>query len=592
MQDRSQIYSEEEYRYELENRMKNLLWTVSGDYDLDVNLDLDSFRESQYITLYDAVKQGAFARYFSKDEFGMYLVKKLYMGADEPSLAGLAQMCVDQAVLQKITAERKGVSTLRKKAFGDILDRDFDRLARRNDPVARMKIAMLQQGLDGTYTAGKMVREQVEELFSLQNAEDTMDVIRKVDGFYNRLVDPHFEKEHGTLEQVLSVREADLKKFDWQDFLDENATEASLEEMMRQANSSTLPEDEEEAEEKKHRAGKILITEEDIKKMYSYIELHFGTSYMDAREQERLNRRICRGIHADCKLYFTEGILKGCVRENNTYVLAKRTSEMNERFYRQNQRISRHNIAALGDILKRSLQARNEDDTQISDYGTVIPQKLWKVGRTSDTKLFLKQFKKNNSDFVVDVLIDASGSQMSRQGEVALQAYIISEALSNAELPHRVMSYCTFWDYTILHRFREYDDPRSANENIFNYVTSSNNRDGLAIRAAGYGLLNREEEKKILIILSDGRPYDVIVNRPNAKNPAPYHGKYAITDTAAQIRKLRSQGVSVLGVFAGEEKDLATEKKIFGKDFAYIRNITGFSKIVGRYLTKQLEDDE
>ena len=84
MQDRSQIYSEEEYRYELENRMKNLLWTVSGDYDLDVNLDLDSFRESQYITLYDAVKQGAFARYFSKDEFGMYLVKKLYMGADEP----------------------------------------------------------------------------------------------------------------------------------------------------------------------------------------------------------------------------------------------------------------------------------------------------------------------------------------------------------------------------------------------------------------------------------------------------------------------------------------------------------------------------
>ena len=44
MQDRSQIYSEEEYRYELENRMKNLLWTVSGDYDLDVNLDLDSFR--------------------------------------------------------------------------------------------------------------------------------------------------------------------------------------------------------------------------------------------------------------------------------------------------------------------------------------------------------------------------------------------------------------------------------------------------------------------------------------------------------------------------------------------------------------------
>ncbi len=96
----------------------------------------------------------------------------------------------------------------------------------------------------------------------------------------------------------------------------------------------------------------------------------------------------------------------------------------------------------------------------------------------------------------MDVLIDASGSQMSRQGDVALQAYIISEALSNVDIPHRVMSFCTFWDYTILHRFREYDDPRSENENIFNYVTSSNNRDGLAIRTAGYDLLQREEEKK------------------------------------------------------------------------------------------------
>ena len=159
------------------------------------------------------------------------------------------------------------------------------------------------------------------------------------------------------------------------------------------------------------------------------------------------------------------------------------------------------------------------------------------------------------------------------------------------EFPHRVMSFCTFWDYTILHRFREYDDPRTANENIFNYVTSSNNRDGLAIRTAGQSLLARPEEKKILIILSDGKPYDVIVNRPNARNPQPYQGKYAVNDTATEVRRLRSQGVSVLGVFAGEEKELATEKKIFGKDFAYIRDIVNFSKIVGRYLTKQLDFD-
>ena len=69
-------------------------------------------------------------------------------------------------------------------------------------------------------------------------------------------------------------------------------------------------------------------------------------------------------------------------------------------------------------------------------------------------------------------------------------------------------------------------------------------------------------------------------------------GKYAINDTATEVRHLRNLGVSVLGVFAGEEKDLSTEKKIFGKDFAYIRNISNFSRIVGRYLIKQLDSDE
>ena len=204
----------------------------------------------------------------------------------------------------------------------------------------------------------------------------------------------------------------------------------------------------------------------------------------------------------------------------------------------------------------------------------------------------MRELNHDNSSFVVDVLIDASGSQRRRQEQVALQAYILSEALSNVKVPHRVMSFCTFWDYTILHRFRKYDDDRSANQNIFEYNTSSNNRDGLAIKAAGYELLNREEEHKVMIILSDGRPYDVILNRPNARNPQPYQGKYAIADTAFEVRKLRNQGVCVLGVFAGEEKDLPAEKKIFGKDFAYIHNISAFSGIVGRYLLKQLERED
>ena len=102
--------------------------------------------------------------------------------------------------------------------------------------------------------------------------------------------------------------------------------------------------------------------------------------------------------------------------------------------------------------------------------------------------------------------------------------------------------------------------------------------------------MNRPEENKILIVLSDGRPNDVVLNRPNVKNPAVYTGEYAVKDTAAEVRRLRSQGISVLGVFAGEEQDLSAERRIFGKDFAYIRTIENFSSVTGRYLRKLLEE--
>ena len=259
--------------------------------------------------------------------------------------------------------------------------------------------------------------------------------------------------------------------------------------------------------------------------------------------------------------------------------------------YRNNKNMIKRSVEQLSAELMRALRIRKEEEQYTARTGSIVPARLWKVGRMEDPgALFEKTVRRYSGEFVVDILMDASGSQRDRQGQVALQAYIISEALSVCEVPHRIMSFCSFWDYTILQRFREYDAPRTENQRILDYTTSANNRDGLAIRAAGDGLLARPEEGKILIVLSDGRPNDIIVNRPNSRNPQPYYGEYAVKDTAHEVRKLRQMGVFVLGVFAGKEKDLAAEKKIFGKDFAYIRTIENFSSVTGRYLRKLLEE--
>ena len=587
----------DEYRLELENRIRNLLWTVSGDYQLDMKPDVSLFLRSKAIALYDGIKQGALARYYDKDMLGLYLVKKIFLQAGENELTFVAQLCIEEAIGDKICEERPGIRDMQRQCIEDILEQEFDILPDLRDIPGRLKVAVLRRRLNnGEWHVEKKLQPFMELIERAGNSTDTLELIRVIDELYNRLMDPDFESMHGTLEQVLAVTMEDLMEYSWEDFLSEEMYEEVLESYAEQLTNSVSGLENsavtEEMEEKRQKKRSVkVVTPEMLEKAYTYVELNYGKSYLSEAEEKKINYQMCRGIHSDCSLYFTEGILKNPVKSNYQYEYAKRLRNKNIWLYHDKHRIVKHNITVLTETLRKSLVLRSETQTVLSDRGMIVPSRLWRIGRTNDAKLFQQELKGEISDFVVDVLIDASGSQMKRQGDVALQAYIISEALSNVDIPHRVMSFCTFWDYTIMHRFRRYDDPRSENDNIFNYVTSSNNRDGLAIRTAGYDLLQREEEKKIMIILSDGRPYDVIINRPNAKNPEPYQGKAAIADTATEVRRLRNLDVSVLGVFAGEEKDLATEKKIFGKDFAYIRDIANFSKIVGRYLTKQLEID-
>ena len=587
----------DEYRLELENRIRNLLWTVSGDYQLDMKPDVSLFLRSKAIALYDGIKQGALARYYDKDMLGLYLVKKIFLQAGENELTFVAQLCIEEAIGDKICEERPGIRDMQRQCMEDILEQEFDILPDLRDIPGRLKVAVLRRRLNnGEWHVEKKLQPFMELIERAGNSTDTLELIRVIDELYNRLMDPNFESMHGTLEQVLAVTMEDLTEYSWEDFLSEEMYEEVLESYAEQLTNSVSGLENsavtEEMEEKRQKKRSVkVVTPEMLEKAYTYVELNYGKSYLSEAEEKKINYQMCRGIHSDCSLYFTEGILKNPVKSNYQYEYAKRLRNKNIWLYHDKHRIVKHNITVLTETLRKSLVLRSETQTVLSDRGMIVPSRLWRIGRTNDAKLFQQELKGEISDFVVDVLIDASGSQMKRQGDVALQAYIISEALSNVDIPYRVMSFCTFWDYTIMHRFRRYDDPRSENDNIFNYVTSSNNRDGLAIRTAGYDLLQREEEKKIMIILSDGRPYDVIINRPNAKNPEPYQGKAAIADTATEVRRLRNLDVSVLGVFAGEEKDLATEKKIFGKDFAYIRDIANFSKIVGRYLIKQLEID-
>ncbi|MEI3176338.1 MAG: hypothetical protein V8S96_07725 [Lachnospiraceae bacterium] len=123
----------------------------------------------------------------------------------------------------------------------------------------------------------------------------------------------------------------------------------------------------------------VKVSEEDLKKVYSYVELNFGKSYLTPLEQARTDQKLCRGAHVDCSLYYTEGILRNPVKNNYQYQYAKRQAEENRRYLRQHANLAKKHILELSQILKRALQKRSEPEYRRDDHGQVVPALLWRV---------------------------------------------------------------------------------------------------------------------------------------------------------------------------------------------------------------------
>ena len=54
-EDSSEELSLQDYQLELENRIRNLLWTISGDYTQQMKPDVSLFFRSKEIALYDGI---------------------------------------------------------------------------------------------------------------------------------------------------------------------------------------------------------------------------------------------------------------------------------------------------------------------------------------------------------------------------------------------------------------------------------------------------------------------------------------------------------------------------------------------------------
>ncbi len=334
------------------------------------------------------------------------------------------------------------------------------------------------------------------------------------------------------------------------------------------------------------------MTESELR---DFLETKFGKSIYPPERVMQLEKQLCTGNHRFTHLFYTRGEICELRGIYNTFEMhqRKRQAELvanNRACYQKNQAQNRLQIARLSTGIQNAILLHRQPETVKASAGAVDPALVWRAAKLDDGKVFKRTVNENAGGVSVDILLDASHSQITKAAKISSQAYIVAEALARCRVPCRVMSFCSMSGFTILRLFSDYAS--GDNSGIFDYYTEGCNRDGLAIRAAGELMSRSPCEHRMLIVLSDVKPLDIAKIRKDERDVgASYDGIRALTDTAHEVRRLRADGVSVICIFTGEDVDLPYARLVYGQDFVRIRDHSHFADAVGKLIIQQMKRD-
>ena len=340
---------------------------------------------------------------------------------------------------------------------------------------------------------------------------------------------------------------------------------------------------------------KELKTKMTAQELREFMETKYGRSIFSPAETDKLERKLCTGSHESCHLLITSGDRPDAAQIRNGFEALSRQREAaqivkNRASYDASLAQNRSAIAKLSSKIQNSALMHLQPAIIRANSGRLDGGRVWRALSFGDSRVFRKTEHDDIGGLSVDILLDASTSQKSRQEIVSAQGYMVAESLTRCGIPCRVSSFCSMTGYTVLRVFRDYDRPRD-NRRIFEYVSNGCNRDGLAI-AALHRLMNASPyEHKLLIVLSDVKPNDVVKTRRRETDElVTYEKDVGLTDAALEVRRARADGIAVMCVFTGDDEDVASAKLVYGRDFARIRSLSMFADTVGMLISNQIKN--
>ena len=343
------------------------------------------------------------------------------------------------------------------------------------------------------------------------------------------------------------------------------------------------------------RGSNTLTTKLTEEEMRAFLETKFGRALYPTAQVIALEKKLCRGNHKFTHLFYTRGEVVELHGIYSTFEMhqRKRQAEViagNRACYRRSERQNRQLISRLSTDIMNSILLHMQPAPVKAGSGELEAARAWRAAKLGDERVFSRTENANAGDFSVDILLDASHSQIHRTDKISSQAYIIAEALSRCRVPCRVMSFCSMNGFTVLRLFKDYAET-ADNSGIFEYYAEGCNRDGLAIRAAEEMMAQSSCEHKMLIILSDVKPLDAAakIRKDERDVGQSYDGIRALTDTAHEVRRLRANGIAVICIFTGEDENLPAARMVYGRDFVRIRDHSLFADAVGKLIIEQMK---
>lgn len=233
----------------------------------------------------------------------------------------------------------------------------------------------------------------------------------------------------------------------------------------------------------------------------------------------------------------------------------------------------RHLTGCLKAIIRQDVE---EKEARTS--GKINLERLSSGKRTA--RVFDRRIVPNKSNMAVFLAIDESGSMHCRYQIAKMAAIAIAESCHNVKLPIYIMGFTADEQRAdaVHYHYVKWKNTLADRMSLMSISARSNNFDGYSIRYGAEILKKRPEQKKLMIVISDGQP---------AARAYRDYTVGGIADTKEAVR-VANKSCIVQGVALGNSDTEVINEIYGGRNFIHVSKTEELLTELGKVLKKRL----